>query len=151
MSTKVYAARVPHYVTPHGNFPFGRLVCEGHPVLDRRPEYWTPVGTAADELAARIRALGELATLERYGSELRPLAASGSADEAPAHQPVRRSPGRPGWSTDEFRRRYRAALEAALPSTKLDDIAGGFEALDGTRGVEPDHLRRLIREHGGPT
>ena len=55
-----------------------------------------------------------------------------------------RRPGRPGWTDELFRTRYQEARDRAKPPYTFRAIASHFEALDGTRGVDPDWLRKLV-------
>lgn len=80
----------------------------------------------------------------------------GDESSVPDPQLAPRRPGRPSWprtlflerlreaasaaSMDEDGRRRRLGREPALP-----DIAVVFRALDGQRGISPEHLRRLRR------
>jgi hypothetical protein len=61
-----------------------------------------------------------------------------------------RRPGRPGWTAGLFWDRYREAREQVGPPHAHKDIAGSFRGLDGERGIDPDHLRRLLRRFDLP-
>lgn len=65
-----------------------------------------------------------------------------------------RRPGRPPWTRALFLERWQDAVNAAARNEEgrrrrlgrepsLADIAAEFRALDGTRGMAPEHLRRL--------
>jgi hypothetical protein len=62
---------------------------------------------------------------------------------------IKRS-GRPGWTAQLFWDRYREACEQVGPPHAHKDIAGSFRGLDGERGIDPDHFRRLLRRFGLP-
>ena len=62
---------------------------------------------------------------------------------------VRRG-GRPGWTAERFRARYREACERADPPHTYRSVAPNFDTLDGHRGIDPDHLRKLARRFGLP-
>jgi hypothetical protein len=76
----------------------------------------------------------------------RRMAPPGSGDGARA---VKRS-GRPGWTKELFWDRYREACALVGPPHAHKDIAGSFRGLDGERGIDPDHFRRLLRRFGLP-
>lgn len=79
--------------------------------------------------------------------------ASTSADLDPkgaGHTPARGRPGRPPWTAEKFWARYRDACTRATPPYTYASVAPDFETLDGTRGTEPDYLRKLVRKHGLP-
>lgn len=63
---------------------------------------------------------------------------------------IRRRPGRPGWTDELFRTRYQEAVGRATPPYTCPAVALHFDVLDGTRGTEPDYLRKLVRKHGLP-
>jgi hypothetical protein len=79
----------------------------------------------------------------------RPDAGMGIEAEAELTR-IRRRPGRPGWTRELFQTRYREARGRATPPFTYRAVAMHFEALDGTRGTEPDYLRKLVRKHGLP-
>jgi hypothetical protein len=64
--------------------------------------------------------------------------------------PRRRRPGRPGWTTELFRARYREACVRSSPPHSFRSVAPNFDTLDGVRGIDPDHLRKLARRFGLP-
>jgi len=74
-------------------------------------------------------------------------------DEEPA-RPARtrrqRRPGRPGWSAELFRARYQEACARSTPPHSFRSVAPNFDTLDGDRGIDPDHLRKLARRFGLP-
>ena len=61
-----------------------------------------------------------------------------------------RRPGRPGWTTALFRARYREACDRSSPPHSFGSVAPNFDTLDGHRGIDPDHLRKLARRFGLP-
>lgn len=63
---------------------------------------------------------------------------------------IRRRPGRPGWTHELFRTRYQEALGRATPPFTYRAVAVHFDMLDGTRGTDPDYLRKLVSKHGLP-
>ncbi len=62
---------------------------------------------------------------------------------APVPGPV----GRPIWDPELFHRRYREAVDATEEPQTTARIADNFRALDGHRGIEPNSLSRLLRQH----
>jgi hypothetical protein len=64
--------------------------------------------------------------------------------------PGPRRPGRPGWTADLFWARYGDACARADPPCTYRSVARHFESLDGGRGIDPDHLRKLARRFGPP-
>jgi len=69
----------------------------------------------------------------------------------PAHRRgAPRGPGRPGWTDELFWSRYQKALDRATPPFTYRSIAPHFETLDGTRGSDPEYVRKLVRRHGRP-
>ena len=77
-----------------------------------------------------------------------PAVSSGAADRGGARS-VRR-PGRPGWTTALFRARYREACGRSSPPHSFRSVAPNFDTLDGHRGIDPDHLRKLAGRFGLP-
>ena len=61
-----------------------------------------------------------------------------------------RRPGRPGWTDELFWARYQEALDRATPPHTYRSIAPHFETLDGTRGTDPEYVRKLVGRHGLP-
>ncbi len=61
-----------------------------------------------------------------------------------------RGPGRPGWTAELFWTRYQEALDRATPPYTYRSIAPHFETLDGTRGTDPEYVRKLVGRHGLP-
>lgn len=59
--------------------------------------------------------------------------------------PAPRGPGRPEWTRELFARRYQEAFAATPEPRTVSHIAERFRCLDGTIGIEPGSLRRLIR------
>lgn len=69
-------------------------------------------------------------------------------DLPPGSEVQRRGPGRPRWDKALLRSRYDEARRATEPPVTPGSIAANFRRLDGTRGIEPDSLARLLRQHG---
>ena len=63
---------------------------------------------------------------------------------------IRRQRGRPGWTAELFWARYREARGRATPPYTYRAVAMHFEILDGTRGTDPEYLRKLVRRYGLP-
>ena len=61
-----------------------------------------------------------------------------------------RRAGRPAWTSDLFRSRYRDALARTDPPHTNASIAAHFEMLDREMGVEADYLRKLVKRFGLP-
>jgi hypothetical protein len=106
-------------------------------------------------LEAAIAAAGEPTPLSGAPtSEPRPALIT-TGDEVEAKRADRqvavRGPGRPGWTAELFRTRYQEARGRAKPPYTYRAIAPYFEMLDGTRGTDPDYVRKLVRRHGLPT
>ncbi len=68
----------------------------------------------------------------------------------PGREGTARGPGRPGWTDGLFWSRYQQAMDRAAPPFTYRSIAPHFEALDGTRGTDPEYIRKLVRRHGLP-
>jgi len=64
--------------------------------------------------------------------------------------PRPRRPGRPGWTPELFWARYREASARCAPPHSFRAVAVHFDTLDGVRGIDPDHLRKLARRFGLP-
>ncbi len=64
--------------------------------------------------------------------------------------PRRRRPGRPGWTPELFPARYRDACARSTPPHSFRSVAPNFDTLDGDRGIDPDHLRKLAHRFGLP-
>jgi hypothetical protein len=81
-------------------------------------------------------------------------AAMTTRDEIQPTRPDRRrtarGPGRPGWTDELFWMRYQEALDRATPPYTYRSIAPHFETLDGTRGTDPEYVRKLVGRHGVP-
>ena len=74
-----------------------------------------------------------------------------SADEPPeAVSDLARGSGRPGWTPAVFWEHWREALAEAAPSHRFADVAANFRALDGNIGIDPEHLRKLVRRFPRP-
>jgi hypothetical protein len=71
-----------------------------------------------------------------------------AADDMPRAK--RRRAGRPGWPPELFWEHLRAAIRETRGDDRLAQWADKFVALDGTPGMLPGSLRRLIRKHGMP-
>ena len=87
--------------------------------------------------------------VSRLSVPQRPDAGKGVGAEAELTR-IRRRPGRPGWTRELFQTRYREALGRATPPFTYRAVAMQIDMLDGTRGTEPDYLRKLVRRHGLP-
>jgi hypothetical protein len=99
----------------------------------------TPFDVTSMLPAARSQARAQLREEARHPGNL----AGGPERTRPAPA---RGPGRPGWTKDVFWARYREAEAATgLPRTEAT-LAANFQALDGSIGVDADHLRRLRRK-----
>ena len=61
--------------------------------------------------------------------------------------PPRRKPGRPRWPRTLFRSRLAEAIEVTDPPRTTERVAANFRRLDGTTGIDPASLRRLLRKH----
>ena len=59
-------------------------------------------------------------------------------------------PGRPAWTRDLFWARYRVACSSTPPPHTYRSVAPAFESLDGTVGIDPEHLRKLAGRYGLP-
>jgi hypothetical protein len=98
---------------------------------------------ANDRLEVMRVAVGRISRAQRPDS--------GKGVEAEAELTrIRRRPGRPGWTRELFQTRYREALGRATPPFTYRAVAMHFDMLDGTRGTDPDYLRKLVRRHGLP-
>jgi hypothetical protein len=60
----------------------------------------------------------------------------------------RRGRGRPGWTQELFQARWREATEATGQPRTFERVAPNFRRLDGSLDIDPDHLRKLFKEHG---
>jgi len=139
------------------------VLIEGRqPSLDELREYVDRL-SSLDEHALRQR-LGLMARRKR--SHDAPRAANHRRPAEPAtaviaardgvepHRAQRRrlsrGPGRPGWTDELFWARYQEALDRATPPHTYRSIAPHFETLDGTRGTDPEYVRKLVGRHGLP-
>ena len=68
----------------------------------------------------------------------------GLSDQAAAGLAPRK-PGRPGWTRRLFDERWESANRLAEEPKTIPHVADHFGAFDGTVGIDPDHLRRLVR------
>jgi hypothetical protein len=66
-----------------------------------------------------------------------------SAEATAALDP--RKPGRPRWTRSVFEEHWEDALAAADKQKTIAEIAFVFVGLDGSVGVNPEHLRSLVR------
>jgi len=71
-------------------------------------------------------------------------------DTGSASVMARRKAGRPGWTQDLFDRHFQEAEAATDPPRSVERLAASFPRRDGTPGIEPDSLRRLIRKFERP-
>jgi hypothetical protein len=95
----------------------------------------------------------------RHGASMTPFAGAPAfrvierheveANSANRPRPTR-GPGRPPWTAEKFWARYREACARATPPYTYPSVAPHFEVLDGTRGTDPEYLRKLVRKHGLP-
>lgn len=69
---------------------------------------------------------------------------------AAGHKPARRRPGRPPWTAEKFWANYRDACARATRPYTYVSIAPHFETLDGTRGTDPEYVRKLVRRFDLP-
>jgi len=58
--------------------------------------------------------------------------------------------GRPAWSKELFHRRYDEAVDATEAPRTPARVADHLRRLDGSRGIEPESLARLLRRFGRP-
>ena len=65
-------------------------------------------------------------------------------------QGAARGPGRPGWTAELFWTRYQEARGRAKPPYTYRAISPHFETLDGTRGTDPEYVRKLVRRYRRP-
>jgi hypothetical protein len=101
----------------------------------------------------RVKALSkaERETWARSQAENELSAETRAADlraEAAARRAQSRRRGRPSWPQGLVARRYREAVKATPEPRTPSRIAEHFVRLDGSRGIEPDSLGRLLRQHG---
>jgi hypothetical protein len=76
----------------------------------------------------------------------------GPVEEPPKPAPDGlRGPGRPGWTDDLFREHWLEAWHATKPPRSSPMVAANFRQLNGSLGTDPDHLRKMYKEHGSPT
>lgn len=71
-------------------------------------------------------------------------------DGAPDRLGIPRRPGRPAWTPELFRARYREARDRTDPPHTNASIAANLEMLDGATGTDPDYLRKLVQRFGLP-
>lgn len=133
-------------------FEAGALVGWQHPAVTAHPDAFERVRVAPD--GAVVGVMGGPPILSRAvpavlmsDGTTRPLPPAPSGPPAAA-SPSRRRVGRPAWTEDLFRARYAAAKSATTPPTSTGKIADNFVRLDGTKGIEPASLARLLRNHG---
>jgi len=105
-------------------------------------------------LEAAIAAAGEPTPLSGTPASEPGPALITTRDEVEAkradRQGAARGPGRPGWTAELFWTRYQEARGRAKPPYTYRAIAPYFDTLDGTRGADPDYVRKLVRRHGLP-
>lgn len=107
------------------------------------PKGWEGVGFGLDVPILYPVLSENPAELLRAIAALRP---PGGADAVAYAPPVRRGPGRPGWTEALFLKRWHEAESKAAPSDRLADIAAVFRARDGkVGGISTHSLRRLLR------
>ena len=100
----------------------------------------------------RVSSLDESALRQRLGLVApRRRGSRASATLGRGHPTVAaRGPGRPGWTDELFWARYQEARDRTTPPYTNRSIAPHFETLDGTRGTDPEYLRKLLGRHGMP-
>ena len=123
------------------------VVRRSRPTFKKLRAYVVELTTDLDEQTLRGMLGLPPRTSTRAPRSRRRAAPPAGADGARA---VRRS-GRPGWTAQLFRDRYREACELVGPPYAHKDVAGSFRGLDGERGIDPDHFRRLLRRFGLPS
>jgi hypothetical protein len=124
------------------NYRQERVALASDPAVAKYPTDFREVGTVGADGLARILMLGDAATLRLVVDFIAPI---GGEAVIP-----RRGPGRPGWTDDLFRQRWREAVargNLAEPAT-YPLVAANFENLDGTMGMDPEWFGRLARKHG---
>ncbi len=113
-----------------------------YPLIHRPRPAAAPPAESVDLMAEDQPAVGAPPAGASAGRE--PVAGDG-----PRGRSVRTPrPGRPGWTPELFEARYRAARERATPPYTYRSIAAQFEMLDGETGIDPDHLRKLMKRYG---
>lgn len=104
-------------------------------------------------LDAALAAAGEPTPLSETAASEPGATTIANADEVEAKRADRhgaaRGPGRPGWTAELFWTRYQQARGRATPPYTYRAIAPHFETLDGTRGTEPEYVRKLVRRYRG--
>lgn len=104
----------------------------------------------ADLERARRATQARTSILPFAGAAFRvPTLGAVEAKSAYRHRPAL-GPGRPPWTAEQFWARYRDACARATPPYTHSSVAPEFELLDGTRGTDPEYLRKLVRKHGRP-
>ncbi len=117
------------------------------PTRDELREYVVELTSSVDE--ATLRGLLGLAPPSRGAGTTRPQRSASGQDPKDGSRATRRS-GRPAWTAELFWTRYRdACVRSALPHS-FRSVAPNFDTLDGVRGIDPDHLRKLARRFGLP-
>jgi hypothetical protein len=117
------------------------------PTRDELREYVVELTSSVDE--ATLRGLLGLAPPSRGAGTTRPQRSASGQDLKDGSRATRRS-GRPGWSAELFRSRYRDACERTTAPHTYVAVAPHFMALDGTIGTSPEYLRKLVRRFGLP-
>jgi hypothetical protein len=96
-----------------------------------------------------LRGLLGLAPPSRGAGTTRPQRSASGQDPKDGSRATRRS-GRPAWTAELFWARYRDACARSTPPHSFRSVAPNFDTLDGDRGIDPDHLRKLARRFGLP-
>jgi hypothetical protein len=128
------------------------LICQNYIVVRRRRPGFKKLRARVLELTSDhdeptlrgMLGLRPKTSARLSGRRRAPAVAAGEGARA-----VRRS-GRPGWTPDLFWARYRQACERVEPPHSFRVVAPHFDTLDGHRGIDPDHLRKLARRFGLP-
>lgn len=105
--------------------------------------YGTLKGAAGGEVQVKVPVLPA-----ETSQATAPLVAAPPSGREAASASRRRGPGRPPWDPKVFRRRLVEAEEATPEPRTLERIAERFVRLDGSPGIDPSQLRRLLRDHG---
>jgi len=109
----------------------------GQTIRDERAAF----GDRALNVATSYAEIGREIVAERPGGLRLP-----GAPGAPGAEPARRA-GRPGWTDAAFWAHWEQAVAKAGERPTIPAIAANFVALDGSEGIDPDHLRRLRKSH----
>ncbi|HVM29543.1 MAG TPA: hypothetical protein VM305_02050 [Candidatus Limnocylindrales bacterium] len=123
------------------------------PDLDEFREYVDRITSSIDWLdlhnifSPHAPTVEELAAHDGTSIDGGRVAAPGARSAITSHP---RRPGRPGWTPELFWGRYRDACSRSTQPCTYRSVARVFDSLDGERGIDPDHLRKLLRRYGPP-